>query len=353
MDDEESRLERYVLPTLGCREMTNEDLRPRDFRNLIKALKVAESVRGGRLAPRTIRHVYNTVHALMQDAVVDEILPTNPCILKRKELPKKRDKDPAWRATAVFTRSEVEMIISDERIPEDRRVTYAILFLTGMRFGEIAALRWRLYDPTLEPLGRLLVAASWSTKDHVERETKTKVPRQLPVHATLATVLAQWRLGGWQRMMGRPPGPDDLLIPSREGQHRSVNHMLKRFHEDLDRIGLRRRRQHDARRTFVSLARLDGAREFLLGWITHGPSEKMLDEYSTFPWPDLCEAVSCLRIGLHEGKILELPKRAVSAGGNEELGTSLGTVGDVSPNPVQLQALRGRGGRDSNPRPPA
>jgi hypothetical protein len=30
---------------------------------------------------------------------------------------------------------------------------------------------------------------------------------------------------------------------------------LRRFHEDLERIGLRARRQHDARRTFISIAR--------------------------------------------------------------------------------------------------
>ncbi|HTU01783.1 MAG TPA: hypothetical protein VMG58_08195 [Candidatus Sulfotelmatobacter sp.] len=31
--------------------------------------------------------------------------------------------------------------------------------------------------------------------------------------------------------------------------------MLKKFHEDLERLGLRPRRQQNARRTFISLAR--------------------------------------------------------------------------------------------------
>ena len=52
------------------------------------------------------------------------------------------DKDPEWRSTAVFTREEVEPLLSDTRLPEDRRVLYAFLFLTVMRIGEAVALRW-------------------------------------------------------------------------------------------------------------------------------------------------------------------------------------------------------------------
>jgi hypothetical protein len=33
----------------------------------------------------------------------------------------KIDKDPTWRSGAVFTREEVEQLISDGRIPEERR----------------------------------------------------------------------------------------------------------------------------------------------------------------------------------------------------------------------------------------
>jgi hypothetical protein len=38
----------------------------------------------------------------------------------------------------------------------------------------------------MEPLGALNLG-----------ETKSGVPRQVPVHPTLAKVLAQWKLSGW------------------------------------------------------------------------------------------------------------------------------------------------------------
>ena len=51
-----------------------------------------------------------------------------------------------------------------------------MLFLTGMRTGEAAALRWRAYDAAVEPLGRLLVATSFNRKKRVEKAVKTESP---------------------------------------------------------------------------------------------------------------------------------------------------------------------------------
>lgn len=55
-------------------------------------------------------------------------------------------------------------------------------------------------------------------------------------------------------MLGRRAGADDLIILSRRGKNRSANRMLKKFQQDLERLGIRAGRQHDLRRTFISLA---------------------------------------------------------------------------------------------------
>jgi len=153
--DEKARLRLHVLPVLG--KLRLSELRPRHVRDLVAGLRATKARRGGLLAPRTVRHVYAALHQVLHDAVVDEVIPANPCVLKRGELPPKIDKDPTWRPGAVFTREEVEALCSDPRIPEDRRVLYGIELLTGMRSGEAAALPWRAYDPTPTPLGRLVV----------------------------------------------------------------------------------------------------------------------------------------------------------------------------------------------------
>ena len=302
--DEKTRLRSHVLPILG--KIPIADLRPRHVRDMVASLRAKKSRLGGVFGPRTVRHIYATLHHVLHDVVVDEILPANPCVLKRGELPKKADKDPTWRSGAVFIREEVESLISDERIPEDRRVLYALEFFTGMRCGEAAALPWRAYDSKLEPLGRILVATSYNSRSKKVKGTKTEQPREVPVHPTLAKILASWKLSGWRRAFKRQPTPDDLVVPAHEGGSRNVCYSLMAFHDDLDRLGLRKRRHYDTRRTFISLAQADGARKDVLRWVTHGPSGDIFDAYTTLPWATLCEAVGYLKVGIKEGKVVSI-----------------------------------------------
>jgi integrase len=334
--DDEARLRLHALPQLG--ELVLAEVRPSHIRKLVRNLRARIGASREHLAPRTVRHVYGVLHSMFEDAVAEELIDSNPCVLKRGELPSKIDKDPLWRAGAVFTRGEVEQLISDERIPEDRRVFYAIAFLAGMRTGEVSALRWSSYDVEIEPLGKLMVARSYSTKRRLEKAVKTQRPREVPVHPTLAKVLAAWKLAGWERMLGRSPGLDELLIPSRVGRNRTTNHMLHKFYEDLERIGLRRRRQYDSRRTFISLAQADGARKDILRWVTHGPDGDIVSLYTTLPWATLCEEVAKLKIGLRKGTLIALPKAANSGGGDGDLLHPL-----LQTHRVNEKALKSRG----------
>ena len=367
LKDDQGRLDNHILPALG--DIPLCELRPRHIRDFVEALKKKKKIRQRRLdgtlvgeeeliAPRTVLHVYGTLRSMLNDAVAEELIPASPCVLK-DELPEKKDKDRTWRRTAVFTREEVQQIISasNENIPEDRRVMYALMFLGAMRFGEAAAITWRDYDAAAKPLGKLVVEKSYSAKTKKVKATKTDNPREMPVHPTLAKVLATWKLSGFKALMGRDATPDDLIIPSRRKNPRNANHMLRRFHEDLERIGLRARRQHDARRTFISIARADGARPDILRWATHGPTGDIVDDYTTLPWPTLCEEVAKVRIDLLEGKVIEFPLAATGTDPKttkallEEEGPRYTTR--YSGLTLCNEQSKWRSGRDSNPRPPA
>jgi integrase len=322
-DDDETRLQRHALPELG--ELVLAEVRPNHIRALVRKLKAKVGQSREQLAPRTVRHVYGVLHRMFEDAVADELIESNPCSIKRGELPAKIDKDPTWRSGAVFAREEVEQLISDDHIPEDRRVFYTIALLGGLRTGEVSALRFRAYDASLEPLGRLLVAALFDTRTRLEKSVKTGKPREVPIHPTLAKVLAAWKLTGWRGMMGRSPGPDDVLVPKQDGQNRDAHFVLYWFRRDCERLGLRRRRQYDSRRTFVSLAQADGARKDILRWVTHGPEGDIVNVYTTLPWNALCEEVAKLKIGLRNGRLLELP-RLTAASGSDEMFTTVATT---------------------------
>lgn len=77
---------------------------------------------------------------------------------------------------------------------------------------------------------------------------------------------------------------------------------------------LRHRRGHDLRRTFITLAQVDGARRDLLETITHGPRGNIINVYTTFPWPALCAEVAKLRITKVRTGVAKIGSKAESAG---------------------------------------
>ena len=255
--------------------MKFEEVRPKHVKDMVAKLRAAKK------APRTVRNVYWTLKAMYRAAQIDDVASPSytPCILTKNELGKLADAKSNWRTTAKFEREEFEWLISDARIPKDRRVMYALLGLGMLRHGEVAGLRWGNYHQPngadIKPLGRLVIATSYDTG-----RTKTRVERWMPVHPVLAAMLAEWRLAGWPREFGRAPGPDDLIVPHTKpmnrgprvefGGMRSDHDTYKRLHIDCDAVGLRHRRVHDLRRTGITLAREDGADKDVLRFCTHG-----------------------------------------------------------------------------------
>ena len=108
--------------------------------------------------------------------------------------------------------------------------------------------------------GKLTSPRSYDSKRKRVKGTKTGVVHVMPVHPTLATVLAMWKATGWPTRMGRAPEPDDLIIPTINETHRDVRKALEEFHEDLERLGLRKRRHYDPRRTFIPSVSAAGLR---------------------------------------------------------------------------------------------
>lgn len=312
---EATRLRTYALPALvpagqGVARLGSlalEDVRrPMIAAWLLDLQHRTSEATGRRLAPRTVRHIYDVLRTMMLDAVADEIIAATPCTLRERkgELPKKRDADPRWRAGAVYTRDELEALIGHAEIPIDRRVYYALLGVAGLRSSEAAGLRWRDYDPRAVPLGRLLVAMQ-ITADREERTLKTEVPRLVPVHPALGALLDVWRHEGWPAFYARHPRPDDLVIPSRAGAEvaRAGSKARERLLADLERLGYRAtgRARHALRATLVTLGTEDGAQRDVLDLLVWARPSEVRAGYQRFGWPALCAEVARLRIELRPG----------------------------------------------------
>jgi integrase len=319
---DETRLRAHVFPVrIGEKvfgDLLLADVRTRHLVDVFTALRAKATKTGKPYAPKSIYNAYGVVKALFRDAIVDELIFASPCFLDERHLGPLVDADPEWRPTAKYSRDEIESLVSGHRVPIDRQVFYALEGLAALRLGEAAGLRWRHYDPTVQPLGRIVVAVSYDNP-----RTKTKSPRQMPVHPVLASILAEWKMSGWPSMMGRQPTPDDLIAPMPApkfgrgyrrplGSMRTKSVVNEAFKEDLAALGMRHRRGHDLRRAFITLARTDGANKDMLELCTHNPSKRRsVDVYTSFPWEVFCAEVSKLKVkrsGNSRGELIQLSR---------------------------------------------
>lgn len=309
--NDESVMRLHVLPTLGALRL--DEVRAKHLVDLVKSWRSKPA--DERLAPKSIYNAYSTVSALFRDAELEGLIDSDPCKLTKRQLGPKVDADPEWRPTAVFTCAELELLISDDRVAMDRRVLYALEGIAGVRHGEAAGLSWRNVQQDMEPLGMIFVAFNYQ-----HPLPKGDVCRPVPMHPALASILAEWRLHGWARMMGRQPTPDDLVLPlppeakSKFGRWRRKGYSYDRLETDLEALGLRHRRGHDLRRTMISLCRANGARTDILKRATHKPPKEVIEGYTTFEWDVVCAEVAKHPIRRPStAEVISLP-RAVNGG---------------------------------------
>ena len=215
----------------------------------------------------------------------------------------------------------------------------------------------------VKPLGKLTVALSYNTRKNRAKSTKTEAVRHVPVHPTLAAMLAEWKLGGWAAMMGRSPGPDDLIVPlppeaaarrrTREGDaFRGHDYSGKRWREeDMPALGWRYREPYATKSTFITLAIEDGAKpEIIEHRVTHTKARRSaFDGYDRGPhWIETCGEVAKLkiqrraRVTRHVTALPSSSENMVEAAGVEpasedastRTSTRVGTLFEVSCSPT-------------------
>lgn len=310
---EERIVENHILPSaLGA--MRLREVEPHHVGAWVAEIRQKPSQKGkGTLAPLTIRSMVHVLKKMFVSALFERKVAFNPCVLPAGIVPSARDKVVGARRGWRYTRDEVETLISDLTIPHDRRALYALLFLTGVRVGEVVVLRWSDVDSARQPLGCVTVSRAYSETGRIEKGTKTGAVREAPIHPTLAAALAEWKLSGWQRIYGRTPEAHDLIFPTRGMRRRHNRNVYTQLQGDCAARGIRPRRLHGTRATFISLGIDDGARSDVLAKITHTRVERSaFDVYRTEAWETLCAEVAKLRV---VRRIEVLPLFATANGG--------------------------------------
>jgi integrase len=126
---------------------------------------------------------------------------------------------------------------------EQDAALYVVAAFSGLRLGELRALRWRDVDL---PGSKLTVAGSISAGERTA--PKSRRPRTVPLATTAASALA--RLAERDRFVGR----DDLVFVGPLGEYLDPSALRRRYRRAQKAAELRPLRLHDLRHTFGSLA---------------------------------------------------------------------------------------------------
>ncbi len=222
----ESHLRQWLVPALGGRAL--DAITPEDVRDLMATMRTGSKKRKeGGVGPATIRHVVAALSAIFNYAChADRRWATsNPC--RSVTLPKA----PHGRLRFLSPddlRLTIASVPSGPRGAVDR-VVILTAAMTGLRQGELLALRWRDVD---WPAGRLRVVDNYVLGEYVAPKSEGS-KRSVPLSDELAGELHRW----WQA--SGEPGDNELVFADPvTGLPLAKPQLLRRYRKALEAAGL-------------------------------------------------------------------------------------------------------------------
>ncbi len=126
---------RLIFPFIGHIKL--KDIKPQHLNDLYTELsKEGKHKNGGRLSGKTILEVHRLLHTVMEQAMMEGLIPYNPAA--RVEPPKREKSDLVY-----YQPEEVSAILSAlEEEGEQWRMLVLLLLVSGCRRGEALGLKW-------------------------------------------------------------------------------------------------------------------------------------------------------------------------------------------------------------------
>jgi integrase len=184
------------------------------------------------VAPASRRKALVILHGIFQRARKVYGLPVNPAAeVEKPPQPRSGDVD-------VFSPEEVWTLVRAADGDQDGAM-YVTAAFTGLRMGELLALRWRDVD-----FRRSVVRVCASYAAGSLTTPKSGMMRSVPLAPEVARILKKLA------KRGRLTGEDDLVFVGEAGGHVDGSALRRRYKSALRRAKLRPLRFHDLRHTF-------------------------------------------------------------------------------------------------------
>ena len=265
-------LKNYLIPYFGHRLLS--EINARDVEAWQDAMLKTRSVRTDEeLSSASVNHMLVCLRTVMKRAVKDGLASSNPCsgVEKLASRPKQR---------GAISEAEAERVFRDIEEWDDPRHYWIcrLSYLTGMRFGEVVALRWEDVED-----GWISVRHSWGEKEGLKDPKTRKSKRRLPLATWIADELQKYRALLPEQLCGRfvfPTPNSEVPYHSQKATNDALYFMLAKA--DLQAADRVRRNIvfHSLRHTFNTRLRNRGVPDFLIQAYMGHSTPVMTDNYT-------------------------------------------------------------------------
>jgi integrase len=221
-----SNLDNYILPVLG--EFPLRDIRRSDIESCLSRLQRKD------YAVSTLRNVRATISTVLEAAVSDKYIGDNPAHgIRIREADSKRE-------PRYFRPREVRKLLL--KLEDPCRTVVLVAVSTGLRIGEILALRWRRIDLLQNTIE---VAETYSNGEFGPPKTRSS-RRTIPISTSLVDV--------FRRLRPRNCEPEQLVFATLKGTPLNPKNLYNRqLAPACDAIELPRVSWHSFRHTHATL----------------------------------------------------------------------------------------------------
>ncbi len=248
-DSYNTQIEKHIIPTIGHIKL--DKLRTFHLQKLYN-----DKLHGGRadgkkggLAPKTVRYIHTVAHSALEQAVKERILEYNPA--EAAIPPRKQRKE-----MKVFDTKQIKIFLKYAKETK-YYAAYLLVLATGLRRGELLALRWEK-DIDLKKR-RLRVSRSLvrTNKGLIFQEPKTQLSRRvidIPDSVIEELELHKLRQDRIKSLLGKAYSDHELVFCAEDGNPLQPRTLTRHFEKIIKQAGLPKIRFHDLRHTFVTSA---------------------------------------------------------------------------------------------------
>lgn len=244
-------IDRYLRPSIGGERL--QALSPSRLSMAFKDLYEHGGKSGRPLSPRTVEFARAVLRRALQDAVIDRVLEVNPVVgTKRPKVTKPKH--------ATWTGAQLRTFLDGLEETERWGPLWMLAAATGMRRGEVLALRWEDVD-----LDKALVHVERSVTQVQQQRLyvtpKNHERRDVAIDGRTCAVLRSWRKAQMAERLEWGPAyrnDDDLVFTWEDGRPVLPDYVTKAFSTRLASLDLPRLKLHELRHTHATLLLREG-----------------------------------------------------------------------------------------------